>query len=147
MGVLASPSYFWPLSFSCCRAVGKSQYTVHSLASLESLGVLSGEACTASLDVMSKPGQGERPSWHACLGPDRCSDPHGAHAALPVLLIGARGGAGAVVVLALPCHRAARGAERGREHTGVGEFLGYKWILPGSHWETLVRPPVTPTGL
>jgi len=76
-----------------------------------------------------------------------CSDPRGAHAVLLVLLIGARGGAEAVVVLALPCHRAMRGAERGREHTRVGVILGDQWILPGSRWETLVRLPVTPAGL
>ena len=90
-----------------------------SLTALEPLGMLSGKACTISLDVMREPGQGSSHRGAHALGQTRCSDPRGAHAPLPVLLIGVCGGAGAVVVLALPCHRAARGTKRGRERAEV----------------------------
>ena len=101
-----------PKSSSSVMSSLSFAYVSRTLCHAKPPGGVSGEVCTTPLDVKKKTGQGGGHHGMHAPSPTRCFAPRGAHAPLPVLLTGARGGAGAAAVLASPCHRADRETER-----------------------------------
>ena len=76
------------------------------------------------LDVTGEMGQGSGHRGVHAPVPTRFLAPCGAHAPSHVLLTGARGGVGVVVVVASPYHHADQGTEREqRVHQSGGAFL------------------------